>query len=843
MAEDPIEWASPIVIEVKRNGKVRICADFKVTINPYVIKQLHPLKTIAEILEKFAGFVIFSIIDLKDAYYQILIHPSCRKYLVIVTHRGYFRYKRMPFGITIAPMVFQARMDALFADLLGVVVVQDDIGVGGKNHADHMHLLRIVFRRLQDIGLAIQPNKVSLLKTEIVFLGYIIDARGVRPVPTKVDAIKLMPAPTNTTELRSFLGSVNQFNSFVPNLLPSCQVLHKLLQKNVRWFWTKREQQVFDQVKASITSDQILAHFDPHIPVILCCDASEYGIGAVLLHRYHDGKIRMISAASRTLTPAEKNYAAIDREALAIVFAADRFYNYLFGRHFFLCTDHQPLERILGEKAEIPKLAASRLVRWAIQLSAFDYTLTHIPGKENCIADSLSRLPVPGNPTDFELEASVSVNQIVNESIDHLALTRTLIQHRTKADPNLQLVIRYLCSNWPLSKDIPSEVRLFYEKRDLLSYEDGMVMLGVRVVIPHSIRPFVLEKLHFTHPGINAVKSLARNSVWWPRCDSDIEFFVKRCDHCQSNGPNEPQTPLNLWNTLEKVWDRIHIDFCGPYDGMQWFVVIDAFSRWLEILPMAHANSTNAINSLRQLFSRYGLPRQIVSDNGAQFTSAEFKSFCHTNGVKMIFTTLYHSRSNGMAERAIRTFKTRFAKTRADIPDRFERLQELLFIYRVTQHNTTGRTPAELFLGRHINTIFDLLKPSLQSQISRNQFRMKFNRDKHSQEREFSPNEPVYVRRPIDKVWAPSVISARTSPLSYRLENGDRVHADHLKPRFESQSDVAVASTSTQSLAPEPNVPDSPRVSESSFQDSTLRRSTRSTKGQPPKAFHDQFLY
>ena len=848
--DTPIEWASPLVIDIKKNGKIRVCADFKVTINRFVKKQLHPLPTLNEVANEFAGFTEFSIIDLKDAYYQVLVDPSCRKYLTIVTEKGYFRYKRLPFGITIAPMLFQRFMDTVFADIPGVVCVQDDIALGGTDRADHLKRLRLVLQRLQQVGLTVQPEKVSLLKKEIVFLGYIINACGIRPVPTKVNAIRAMPSPKNVTELRSFLGSINQFSSFVPNLLPSCQILHRLLQKNTRWSWGKAEQETFDQLKMLITSDQVLVHFDSRVPVILSCDASEYGVGAVLMHRYSDGKNRLISAASRTLTPAEKNYSPIDREALAIIFGVDKFYKYLFGRHFYLQTDHKPLERILGEKSEIPKLAASRLVRWAIQLSAFDYTLTHVPGNQNCIADALSRLPVHGSPTKFESQASICVNQLISENINNLSLTRNILRIRTSADTTLQSVIRYLSSTWPQHSDLPVDLVSYYEKRDALSYEQGILMFGARIIVPKKLQSLVLQKLHFTHPGINAVKSLARTTVWWPQCDANIETFVKNCDHCQRHGPREPQTPLNLWNTPEKPWDRLHIDFTGPYEGQLWFVVIDAYSRWLEIFPMAHANATNSIQSLRSLFYRFGYPRQIVSDNGSQFTSSEFKEFCSQNGIKLIFTTPYHSRSNGMVERAIRTFKWRFSKSVTEIPDRNLRLQQLLYVYRITEHSTTGRTPAELFLGRRINSSLDLLKPSVRNTIDQRQFMTKFNKDRHCASREFSSNDSVYVRRPVDQIWSPATVSQRISPLSYTTTSGHRVHADHLKQRspepVEPIMEPSPAAVPSPRPSPSPSAESSsavPPVPDPGPASPIIRRSSRPNKGLPPLTFHKEFKF
>ncbi|XP_065204117.1 uncharacterized protein K02A2.6-like [Planococcus citri] len=843
--ETPIEWASPIVLRIKGNGEVRFCADFKCTINKYVKKQLHPLKTINDIFPLFAGFIEYTTFDLKDAYYQVLVHPDCRKFLVIVTEKGYFRYKYLPFGLTISPMVFQKLMDDILINIDGAVACQDDVGTGGKNRREHLNRLRLVLKRFQDIGLALQPTKINILRKEIVFLGYIIDARGMRPVPTKVNAIKLMPAPTNISELRSFLGSINQFNAFVPNLLPNCNNLHCLLEKNVPWKWTKTENDTFEHLKTLITSDRILVHFDPSVPVTLACDACEYGIGAVLFHNYPDGRTRLISTASRTLTPAEKNYSVIDREALAIIFGIDKFYKYLYGRHFTLQCDHQPLERLFGEKSELPKLAASRLVRWAIQLSAFDYTFKYVPGKKNCLADTLSRLPVPGiNPTSFESEASLVINQIVSETIENLALTSQLIRSRTSSDPILQQIVRFIAQHWPLKKDVSDEIMPFFNRRDLLSYEQGIIMLGSRVVIPASLQKPVLEKLHYTHPGINAVKSLARTTVWWPNCDNDIEIFIKRCEHCQRAGPREPSTPLNLWNTPEKSMERIHIDFTGPYHGFIWFVIIDAFSRWMEIFVLKTATTETAIGKLRPFFAMFGLPAQIVADNGAQFRSNEFKQFCLSNSIKLIFTTPYHSRSNGLVERAIRTFKWRYDKMSSD--PRYkgspsDRLQELLFVYRTTEHNTTGRTPAEMFLGRKLNTVLDLLRPCVRKDINQRQFRTKDNRDQSFKDREFEVNDTVYVRRPIDANWTPATIAKRSTPLSYTLDDGRRVHADHLKTRFTTPAQSSPNSTDIRtedSVIEESPIP-SNLTNESVTQTPTIRRNPQRTTRRPPRHFQD----
>lgn len=253
---------------------------------------------------------------------------------------------------------------------------------------------------------------------------------------------------------------------------------------------------------------------------------------------------------------------------------------------------------------------------------------------------------------------------------------------------------------------------------------------------------------------------------------------------------------------------------------------------------MSHATSNNSISCLRSLFSQFGIPRQIVSDNGSQFTSSEFKQFCLENGIKLVLTTPYHSRSNGLVERAIRTFKWRFSKSVPSVTDRSFYLQQLLFVYRTTEHSTTGRTPAELFLGRRINTVFDLLKPSARNNIDQRQFMTKHGKDRHTSNREFDPGDTIYLCRPVDRTWATAVVSQRTSPLSYTTTTGQRIHADHMK---ECPIRPASPVVQTDDLV----VPQQPSNSTSAAFDQytpILRRSSRPNLGVPPLRYRDEFL-
>ncbi|KAK7574018.1 hypothetical protein V9T40_011209 [Parthenolecanium corni] len=842
--QTPIEWASPLVVTLRKNSKIRLCGDFKRTINPYILPQPYRLPTFEEVTAAFAGFTEFSTIDLKDAFLQLEIDESSRKYLVVATHKGYYRFKRMPFGITVASLIYQKVMDTILAGIDGVVCYQDDIALGGKDRQDHLNRLRKVLLRLQDAGMKTQRDKLAFLCPSITYLGHTIDKDGIRPTAEKVAALQQLPTPTNVSQLRSFLGSVTHFSRFIPNLQSKCHPLHRLLQANARWQWTQSDQKIFDLLKTAITESTLLVHFDPALPLVITTDASEYGVGAVLQHRFQDNTLRPIAAASRTLTAAESNYKAIDREALAIMFAVKKFEDYILGRQFTLQTDHKPLERIFGPKSELPKLAASCLARWSIELSAYNYELEHVQGRNNLVADMLSRLPIKAT----QAEQPDEIHAINDEVLDAYSITPSIMRKHTLADHTLSKVIRFLETGWPAKSLIEPDFRAFFEKKEEISFERGIHLWHNRIIVPSSLRRKILQRLHESHPGVNAMKSLARISIWWPCCDKEIENLVKSCDDCQKHQPQEPSTPLNLWNLPSKPWDRIHIDFTGPYNGLNWFVIIDAYSRWLEIFPLQNATSAAAIHKLRELLSRYGICRQIVSDNGSQFTSQEFTDFCRRNGIKLTHTTPYHSRSNGLVERSIRTFKHRFNKSANEMPDYNQRLQTMLYTYRNTEHSSTNRRPSELFLGRRLLTFFDHLKPDLPGDVDGKNFNMKQRHDLHTSARSFKPGDSVWYRRKdphLSEGWRKAEVTDQTGPLSYRIKdnsgNNVRVHADHLRSRLStSQQPEPVPQTpeptppaleSTEATAPEPA---SPEVAQP-----TRPICTR----QPPRRFDDEYNY
>ena len=340
------DWATPIVPVMKNDGGVRICGDFKSTVNRAARLDKYPIPRIEDLFALLAGGKTFSKLDLSHAYLQIALDEMSQQYVTINTHKGLFRYTRLPFGIASAPFIFQRVMETLLQGIPRVSVYLDDILVTGASEQEHLANLAQVVQRLEAAGMQLKRSKCAFLLPSLSYLGHVISAEGLHTAQVKFKAIVDAPDPKNLTELRSFLGLVNYYGKFLPNLATILSPLYKLLQQTSNWRWGPREKRAFRRVKKLLLSNRVLTHFSEELPLLLECAASPYGLGAVLSHEFPDGTERPVGFASRTLTQAERNYLHLDKEALAIIFGVKKYHHYLYGRRFVIKTDHKPLTHL-----------------------------------------------------------------------------------------------------------------------------------------------------------------------------------------------------------------------------------------------------------------------------------------------------------------------------------------------------------------------------------------------------------------------------------------------------------------------------------------------------------------
>ena len=391
------DWAAPIV-PVLKSGKarVRICGDFRQTVNPVSKMDRYPIPKVEDLFAALAGGKFFSKIDLSQAYQQLPLDEESKQYVVINTHKGLFRYTHLPFGISSAPGIFQRVMESVLLGIPRVIVYLDDILVSGATEAEHLQTLDQVFDRLEKAELRVREDKCEFMVKSVSYLGHQIDAKGLHPLSDKVQAVKDAPSPQSVQELKAYLGLLSYYSKFLPDLSMVLAPLYRLLRKDTSWRWTKEEMKAFQASKDLLTSSPLLVHFDPQLKLILACDASAYGVGAVLAHQMPDGSEQPIGYASRT--DAEKNYSQLEKEGLACVFGVRRFHSYLFGHPFELWTDHQPLLALLKENRSTTPQASARIQRWALLLTTYEYTLRFRNTHAHANADALSRLPLPTVP-------------------------------------------------------------------------------------------------------------------------------------------------------------------------------------------------------------------------------------------------------------------------------------------------------------------------------------------------------------------------------------------------------------------------------------------------------------
>ncbi|XP_026319414.1 uncharacterized protein K02A2.6-like [Hyposmocoma kahamanoa] len=781
----PLEWATPTVNVVKTNGQIRICGDFRSTINPVIVTHSHPVPLFDQLRQNLANGAKFSKIDLRDAYLQFEIAPESKQYLTISTHKGYYQYNRMPFGISTAPSIFQHYLDELLDGVPNVAVYFDDIALTGKNDIEHLQTLSTVFSKLDKAGLKVNLKKCSFFQTEIEYLGHTITKDGIRPTKSKIDAIMKATPPTNAQELRSFLGLINFYEKFIPHLHSVCADLHALTGGRRKWQWTVKENTSFKNAKDLISKSKPLVAFDEKRPLYLACDASEKGVGAVLYHKSAD-KIQPIVFASRKLRPAETKYSVIDREALAIFFGIQKFDQYLRGTKFILSTDHKPLIHVLGPQRNLPKIVNNRLVRWALIIGGYDYDIVFTKGHLNFMADFLSRMPNPEDkPSNAELTVHRVVAQLQHERVSDIALTEDSVRGATRKDPLLKQVSEYIKTGWR-ENFYSDDLKPYARKRTELSIENKILMWQGRIVIPNTLRKATLEYLHTGHPGISAMRALARFYVWWPSIDDDIEEYIKRCRKCQENRPNNAELPIYSWSVPDNPWERLHIDFAGPFEGKYWFVLADAFSKWVEIKPMNQITTSKLCEELDSIFTTFGFPQFLVSDNGPQFTSQEFQDYCRDKGILHIKSSPYHPRTNGLAERLVRTFKSRLSSSASDHLTLKRRLENFLFSYRITPHSTTGKSPGQLMFGRQLHCILDNARPNSKKALQHRQIQANINSENLTPC--FRSGDSVFVRARDGSRWEPATISRRTHRYSYTVDTANgverRYHADQVRSRL-----------------------------------------------------------
>ena len=813
-------WINSIVPAVKPDGSIRLCLDPK-DLNRSLERNPYYMKTVDELSAELSGCTVFTAMDAKQGYWHIPLDEESSILTTFNTPWGKYRFTRLPFGLNVSGDVFQERLDAVLSTLPGVTNIVDDCLVKAANEIDHDTHLLTLLHAARSNGIKFNSKKLQFRQPSVKFFGQNISAKGMTINDSTVDAVQKMEAPKDKATLQSFLGLVNYMKRYSSNLTKLSQPLRELVKQNTIYKWESQQQEAFEAIKKDLSKAPALQFFDASKTHVIQTDASLKGLGAVLLQ---DGL--PVIYASRSLLPAEERYSNIERELLGVVFGLERLHNMVFGASIEVHTDQQPLVSIF--KKDISD-ASPRLQRLLLRAHKYDVTLKYIKGSDNKVADALSRVsPLSPRPTDVRPEDIIPLHTLTSTMPANRNCLES-VRSETKNDPTLQQVALYVHHGWPLQKaQCDPRVSPYWTSRDEITLEDGILFRGIQMIIPQPLRSKFLELLHKSHLGEEKSLLLARTTIYWPQYTEDIKQVVRNCSACQATRPSQQREDLFQHEVPAGPWKRIAIDYFD-WNQQKYILLADYYSRFPVMRSTNTMSANHLISVLKTIFSEYGIPEEIMSDQGSQFTSEEYQKFAQEYGIKIIHSSPRYPQSNGFIESMVKITKQILERCKQTNSD----AHLAMLLYRATPLQSGMASPAELLNQRRLQTIFPIKTPQNRSsnreQMSdeKDKRRRRFNK-RAKEFRELHLHEPIYVQLDPEKPrWQKGhVVGTPTSdqPRRYQVQlpSGQRF----LRNRRHIRPDKAT------------EAPDPPDVPAAETDDPVPRRSGRERR-EPPRLHYE----
>ena len=691
-------YLSPIVLISKPDGKKRMCIDYR-GVNKHIKLDIHPLPRLDELVEEVAGNRYYCTLDLKDAYYQCRLDEGSRDITTFSDGKNLYRFKRLPFGLSVAPAIFTRVMQEVLKPLIRLGWCRnylDDVIIFAQDFETLIARLNLTFKRMSEMGLKLNVTKCSFAQKKIKFLGHYVSEQGVEVNPEYILAIKKMNPPKSTKEVRQFVGMCSFYRKYIRDFSKIASPLTALQSKKVPFKWDSDCQQSFEELKIKLCATPVLAKADLTKDFEIHTDASNNHVGAVLMQMEIDG-LKPIGYFSKKLNKCEKKYSVTDKEALAIIKACRFFHHYLWGKFFKIITDHQPLTSIFKKRTHSPRMS-----RYMLEMRDYNFQIVYKRGRINKVPDALSR------PSKQEVKVrTVVCNDI---AMRFPGLTTEAIRKEQRKDDKWKKVIEY-CEGGQIPKKTPGNRSLSgFELREGILYlrREEFKRLTFCLVIPDSLKAVACNIAHNdSHLGQHKSVRRAQQYFYWPRLWQDVVDFVKSCKTCQQF--KREGALVHKWCELPPVNEkgiRVAIDLIDLVHSSSGYryclTVIDHFSRFLRAYPLRNKNSCNVVKALKQDLSIFGIPQIALSDHGSEFTSQEFRNYCKQVGIQQALCLPYHPRGNSVLERAHRTLKSVLSMLSKEHPNRWPlHLPEAIRILNESVHTSLGTSPFFVQFGYH----------------------------------------------------------------------------------------------------------------------------------------------
>ena len=790
----PTPWISNLVTVPKDDGSIRVTLD-PAHLNKAIVRPRYPMPTLDEHLPLLAKAKIFSIVDAKDGFYQMKLHPDSTDLTCFWTPVGRFKYLRTPQGISSAPEEYQLRQVQAYEGLRNVLVVADDAIVFGTGatedeaRRDHDRNLRALFQRARETGLKINKKKLQLGRKSVRYLGHIISDEGVKADPEKVRAIVEMEKPSDPKAVMRLLGMANYLLSFMPNFADIALPLREVTRKGNRFVWMEAQQAAFDRIKKMLIEAPTLAIYNPEREVIIHTDASDVGVGAVLLQ---DG--RAVAYHSHALSPAEQGYAAIEKECLAIVSACVKFDHLLFGKaNVRILSDHKPLTTIFERPLEAcPK----RLQRMRLALQRYSIRVGYIAGSKNLVADALSRAPAarvsdcPQTVLRLEIERTrnVASSRVTDHTLDRIRAAMT-------SDTTAGKLIHAIKTNrWD-----DERLSIFGPFRSELLQEEGLVFNNQACYIPESLRPEFLKHLHRSHLAFDAMMRRVKGAIFWPGLKNDVKVLVENCSACQTYSIKQRREPLVAGEIPHHPFEIVHQDLFDWRDD-KYLVTVDGYSDFFDVTKLGRVSTTEKVIKVsKRLFSCFGQPKQLRTDSDPRYLSAEFQKFCREWNIKHDCSEPHHHQANGKAEAAIKIAKRLLKKSEAAGED----FELALLEWRNTPQSE-GPSPAEKLHCRRTRNALPSRPRDLLPEVPQNVEKIIDSRRKQAKAtfdkgaRQLSPlrdGEPIRIQpEGYQKAWQKGTVEQATAERRYKILSQDGMRLERNRKHLRKAPEAATTS-------------------------------------------------